>query len=89
MMVRDGELHLTALLEDRQRLPQGYHTFTTAAVKSKTLVKYGYYSKCKRCIQGPSSSDLHSTPPYPTTYKPFSLMLFEIATLCLPGNTKL
>ena len=46
--VRDGKLHLTARAEDLPNLPEGYHTFTTAAVKSKTLVKYGYFEiKCR------------------------------------------
>ena len=46
--VSDGKLHLAARAEDRDNLPKGYHTFTTAAVKSKALVKYGYFEiKCR------------------------------------------
>lgn len=46
--VRDGKLHLTARAEDLPGLPDGYHTFTTAAIKSKTKVVYGYFEiKCK------------------------------------------
>jgi len=46
--VKDGKLHLTAKKEDLPNLPKGYHTFTTAAVKSKTKVLYGYFEvKCK------------------------------------------
>jgi len=46
--VSDGKLHLTARAEDLPNLPEGYHTFTTAAVKSKALVKYGYFEiRCK------------------------------------------
>ena len=46
--VSDSKLHLTARIEDLKDLPEGYHTFTTAAVKSKTLVKYGYFEiKCR------------------------------------------
>lgn len=46
--VRDGKLHLTARAESLEGLPEGYHTFTTAAVKSKALVKYGYFEiKCR------------------------------------------
>jgi len=46
--VRDGKLHLTARVESLPDLPKGYHTFTTAAVKSKALVKYGYFEiKCR------------------------------------------
>jgi hypothetical protein len=46
--VRDGKLHLTARVETLPDLPEGYHTFTTAAVKSKALVQYGYFEiKCR------------------------------------------
>jgi len=46
--VSNGKLHLTARVEDLPNLPEGYHTYTTAAVKSKALVKYGYFEiKCQ------------------------------------------
>ena len=46
--VNDGQLHLTARAENLKNLPQGYHTFTTAAVKSKALARYGYFEmKCR------------------------------------------
>jgi beta-glucanase (GH16 family) len=46
--VSNGKLHLTARAENLKDLPEGYHTFTTAAVKSKALVKYGYFEiKCR------------------------------------------
>lgn len=46
--VSDGKLHLTARVETLPNLPTGYHTYTTAAVKGKTLVKYGYFEiKCR------------------------------------------
>lgn len=46
--VSDGKLHLTAKAEKLPNLPKDYHTFTTAAVQSKTRVKYGYFeTKCK------------------------------------------
>ena len=46
--VRGGKLHLTARMEDRKGLPEGYHTYTTAAVKSKAMVLYGYFEiKCR------------------------------------------
>jgi len=46
--VSDGRLHLTARAEDLTDLPEGYHSFTTAAVKSKAKALYGYFEiKCK------------------------------------------
>jgi len=46
--VSDGKLHLTARVETLKDLPDGYHTFTTAAVKSKASVRYGYFEiKCR------------------------------------------
>lgn len=63
--VSDGKLHLTARAEDLPNLPEGYHTFTTAAVKSKALVKYGYFEiKCRPMRSRASSAFwfYHSTP---------------------------
>jgi beta-glucanase (GH16 family) len=46
--VSGGELRLTARVEDVPNAPPGYHTFTTAAVKSKATVLYGYFEiRCK------------------------------------------
>ena len=46
--VKGGKLHLTARAENLKDLPKGYHSITTAAVKSKALVKYGYFEiKCR------------------------------------------
>jgi beta-glucanase (GH16 family) len=46
--VHDGKLHITARMENLPDLPEGYHTFTTGAVKSKVSVKYGYFEiKCR------------------------------------------
>ena len=46
--VSDGRLHLTARAETLKNLPKGYHSITTAAVKSKTTVLYGYFEiRCK------------------------------------------
>jgi beta-glucanase (GH16 family) len=41
--VKEGMLILTAKTEELRDLPDGYHTFTTAAVQSKNRVKYGYF----------------------------------------------
>jgi len=46
--VSDGKLNMTARLDTPEDLPDGYHSWSTAAVKSKSLVKYGYFEiKCK------------------------------------------
>ena len=46
--VSEGKLHLTAKQEDLPDLPDGYHSFSTAAVKSKALVRYGYFEiRCR------------------------------------------
>ncbi len=63
--VRDGKLHLTARAEDPPGAPKGYHTFTTAAVKSKRLVKYGYFEIACRPMDSRASSAFwfyHHTP---------------------------
>ena len=54
--VSDGKLHLTARAEDRAGLPKGYHTFTTAAVKSKAKALYGYYEIKSRAMDSCASS---------------------------------
>lgn len=54
--VRDGKLHLTARAEDLPDLPEGYHTFTTAAVKSKSPIKYGYFEIKARAMKSKASS---------------------------------
>lgn len=46
--VSEGKLHLTAKMEEVPNLPKMYHTYTTAAVKSKAKVLYGFFEiKCK------------------------------------------
>ena len=55
--VSDGKLHLTVRVENPKGLPAGYHTFTTAAVKSQALVKYGYFEiKCRPANSKASSA---------------------------------
>jgi beta-glucanase (GH16 family) len=54
--VSEGKLHLTARVETLPDLPKGYHTFTTAAVKSKALVKYGYFEILCRPMKSKASS---------------------------------
>lgn len=63
--VSDGKLHLTSRVETLPNLPKGYHTFTTAAVKSKALVRYGYFEMKCRPMKSQASSAFwfyHSTP---------------------------
>jgi len=63
--VRDGNLHLTARAEDPPDAPDGYHTFTTAAVKSKAPVRYGYFEIRCRPMKSRASSAFwfyHATP---------------------------
>lgn len=46
--VADGQLILTGKRETVAGAPEGYHTFTSAAVQSKTKVLYGYFEiECK------------------------------------------
>jgi beta-glucanase (GH16 family) len=57
--VSDGKLHLTMRKQEVAEMPKdkGYHTYTSAAVKSKTAVKYGYFEvKCKPMKSHGSSS---------------------------------
>jgi hypothetical protein len=55
----DGKLHLTMRKQEVPEMPRdkGYHTYTSAAVKSKTTVKYGYFEvRCRPMKSHGSSS---------------------------------
>lgn len=54
--VRDGLLHLTLRAENLPDLPPDYHTFTSAAVKSKAKVLYGYFEARCRPMRSRGSS---------------------------------
>jgi hypothetical protein len=63
--VRDGKLHLAMRKEDVAGAPKGYHTFTSAAVQSKALVRYGYFEIKARAMNSHGSSAFwfyHQTP---------------------------
>ncbi len=49
-------LHLNARAEEPAGLPEGYHTYTTAAVKSRRTVCYGYFEIRCRPMKSRASS---------------------------------
>jgi beta-glucanase (GH16 family) len=83
--VRDGQLHLTARVEEVPDAPTGYHTFTTAAVKSKAKVLYGYFEIRCRPMRSRASSAfwLYENEPTVST----EIDIFEIAGAA-PGEER-
>jgi beta-glucanase (GH16 family) len=65
--VSDGALHLTMRLEESSRYleERGYHTYSSAAVRSKYKVKYGFFEIKARAMDSHGSSAFwfyHDTP---------------------------
>ncbi|MDI6447752.1 family 16 glycosylhydrolase [Anaerobaca lacustris] len=65
--VSDGKLHLAMRREEVPEMPKdkGYHTYTSAAVQSKGLIRYGYFEVKARPMRSHGSSSFwfyHSTP---------------------------
>ncbi|MEA3226925.1 MAG: family 16 glycosylhydrolase, partial [Planctomycetota bacterium] len=57
--VSDGKLHLAMKKQEVPEMPRdkGYHTYTSAAVQSKSKVKYGYFEvRCRPMKSHGSSS---------------------------------
>ena len=49
--VSGGQLHITMKHEDVLNAPKGYHTYTCGAVKSRALVRYGYFEVKARAMK--------------------------------------
>jgi beta-glucanase (GH16 family) len=54
--VRDGKLRLTMRSEEVKDAPDGYHTFTAAAIQSKLRLRYGYYEIRAKPMRSAGSS---------------------------------
>ncbi|MFQ6130660.1 MAG: family 16 glycosylhydrolase [Armatimonadota bacterium] len=54
--VSDGALHITMRREDLAGAPEGYHSFTCGAVKSKAKALYGYFEARCRAMKSRGSS---------------------------------
>jgi hypothetical protein len=67
VQVADGKLHLTMRKQEVPEMPKdrGYHTYTSAAVQSKTRVLYGYFETKAKPMRSHGSSAFwfyYSTP---------------------------
>jgi len=85
--VHDGKLHLTMRKEEVPEMPKedGYHTYTCAAVKSKDIVRYGYFEVEAKAMQSAGSSSFwfyHATEDWWT-----EIDVFEIGGRA-PGHEK-
>ncbi|MDN5205090.1 family 16 glycosylhydrolase [Fulvivirgaceae bacterium BMA10] len=74
--LKDGMMVLTGKRENVPNAPEGYHTFTTAAVQSKRKVLYGYFEiRCKPMKSALSSAFWLYTP---DSVKQEEIDIFEI-----------
>ncbi|MBN1417331.1 MAG: sulfatase-like hydrolase/transferase, partial [Planctomycetes bacterium] len=80
--VRDGMLLLQAKREDLPDLPPGYHTYTTAAVKGKTKVRYGYFEIRAQAMDSRASSAFWFYDPTPEIWS--EIDVFEIGARAQP-----
>jgi beta-glucanase (GH16 family) len=76
--VSDGKLHLTMRKQEIPEMPRdkGYHTYTSAAVQSKTKTCYGYFEVKARPMKSHGSSSFwfyHSTPTWWTEIDVFEI----------------
>jgi beta-glucanase (GH16 family) len=82
--VADGMLHLDAKKETLPNLPAGYHTFTTAFVKGKTKVRYGYFEIRARAMDSQASSAFWFYDGTPEIWS--EIDVFEIGARTQPSN---
>jgi beta-glucanase (GH16 family) len=76
--VADGKLHLTMRKEESSETwkARGYHTYTSAAVQSKTTVRYGYFEVKAKPMKSHGSSSFwfyHGTPDWWTEIDVFEI----------------
>ena len=80
----DGMLHLDAKKETLPNLPPGYNTFTTAFVKGKRLVRYGYFEIRARAMDSQASSAFWFYDATPEIWS--EIDVFEIGARPQPHN---
>ena len=82
--VTDRMLHLDAKKESLPNLPADYHTYTTAFVKSKTKVRYGYFEIRARAMDSQASSAFWFYDITPEIWS--EIDVFEIGARPQPAN---
>lgn len=78
VQVTTGKLHLTMRKAESSQTwkARGYHTYTSAAVQSKTTVRYGYFEVRARAMKSHGSSSFwfyHATPDWWTEIDVFEI----------------